>query len=205
MGVSRRLRYEILSRDEFRCRACGRTTDEAVLEVDHVIPEALGGQTKPSNLQTLCEMCNGGKSSVQPDAAIVAEVADDAERWAHAMQIVAERRRSTQAEHSDFCDAFIDWMCLTVANDDNYELPNCHMLGGCAGYRSSMLQLRTAGLSKNDLQMAMRTVMRRIRDRTLSDDSGWKYFFGIAWGTVRDMHNEAAEILRARGTDLAER
>lgn len=57
------LRHDILVRDGFRCKYCGATAaDGAKLHVDHIIPIAKGGKTEPSNLQTLCETCNLGKS-----------------------------------------------------------------------------------------------------------------------------------------------
>jgi hypothetical protein len=63
--VNWRLRYQILSRDRFRCCACGRSpaNDAGVkLHVDHIVPWSRGGETTMENLQTLCERCNGGKS-----------------------------------------------------------------------------------------------------------------------------------------------
>ena len=59
-----KLRYSILKRDGFKCKICGRTADEGVkLHVDHIIPVSKGGKTVPSNLRTLCEACNLGKSN----------------------------------------------------------------------------------------------------------------------------------------------
>ena len=61
--MSNSLRYDILRRDNFRCKICGATQDDGVkLHVDHIIPVAKGGKTEPSNLRTLCEDCNRGKS-----------------------------------------------------------------------------------------------------------------------------------------------
>lgn len=60
------LRYKVLSRDRFRCAACGRSpaTDLAVsLHVDHVIPVAAGGKTTEQNLRALCADCNIGKGA----------------------------------------------------------------------------------------------------------------------------------------------
>lgn len=39
MAVSKRLRYEILRRDEFTCRYCGRRAPDVQLTIDHVVPE----------------------------------------------------------------------------------------------------------------------------------------------------------------------
>ncbi len=56
------LRYDILSRDGFRCKICGATSADGIkLHVDHIIPVSKGGKTVPGNLRTLCEHCNLGK------------------------------------------------------------------------------------------------------------------------------------------------
>lgn len=65
-NVGWRLRYVVLSRDRFTCRACGRspaTHPGVSLQVDHIVPWSKGGLTVLENLQTLCEECNGGKSA----------------------------------------------------------------------------------------------------------------------------------------------
>jgi hypothetical protein len=64
MAIPKKLRFEILKRDEFRCRYCGRTEADGVkLHVDHVIAIALGGRNDPDNLATACADCNLGKSA----------------------------------------------------------------------------------------------------------------------------------------------
>ena len=58
------IRYNVLKRDNFSCQICGITAkDGAKLQVDHIIPVSKGGKTVMSNLQTLCERCNIGKSN----------------------------------------------------------------------------------------------------------------------------------------------
>jgi hypothetical protein len=60
-----RLRFKVLERDHFTCRACGRspaTMIGLVLHVDHIIPYSGNGETVLDNLQTLCSQCNLGKS-----------------------------------------------------------------------------------------------------------------------------------------------
>lgn len=57
------LRYEIFKRDNFRCQICGSTAQDGVkLHVDHIVPISKGGLTVESNLRTLCDRCNMGKS-----------------------------------------------------------------------------------------------------------------------------------------------
>lgn len=66
-NINWRLRALVLMRDGGRCQLCGaEAKDGAKLHVDHVIPWANGGETKLANLQVLCEVCNIGKSNVEP-------------------------------------------------------------------------------------------------------------------------------------------
>lgn len=60
------LRYKILSRDKFRCVACGASPAKDVgvdLHVDHIHPWSRGGQNTEENLRTLCSKCNLGKGA----------------------------------------------------------------------------------------------------------------------------------------------
>jgi len=62
-----RLRFLVMRRDNFKCRISGHspvTHLGTILEVDHIIPWDLGGETVMENLQTLCQQCNGGKSNL---------------------------------------------------------------------------------------------------------------------------------------------
>lgn len=64
---SLRLRWHVLQRDRFTCCACGASpalTIGVELHVDHIIPWSKGGETTLGNLQTLCSVCNLGKSNV---------------------------------------------------------------------------------------------------------------------------------------------
>ena len=59
-------RFAILKRDGYRCQICGRSAgDRVTLEVDHIVPRALGGETIASNLWTLCFDCNRGKRTTE--------------------------------------------------------------------------------------------------------------------------------------------
>ena len=48
-------RREILERDGYRCRECGRP---GRLEVDHVVPLKAGGSDDHDNLRALCKDCH---------------------------------------------------------------------------------------------------------------------------------------------------
>ncbi len=61
---SNRLRFEVFKRDSFRCKYCGRTSEEVPLEVDHIVPRIKGGKSEIDNLVTACRDCNRGKATL---------------------------------------------------------------------------------------------------------------------------------------------
>ena len=65
--INLRLRMRVLVRDNCICKICGasRVKDPLVnLQVDHIKPWSKGGETDLENLQTLCSICNIGKSNL---------------------------------------------------------------------------------------------------------------------------------------------
>ena len=77
-----RIRWEILTRDGFKCRECGR---RGLQEVDHRVPLHLGGTDAPANLQLLCPRCHRRKG--ESDGTLPAPVKGAAE-W---RRLVRER------------------------------------------------------------------------------------------------------------------
>lgn len=69
--INLKLRTKILERDNYTCQLCGSTNKDnrskkqkVILEVDHIKPLTLGGETVEENLWTLCGRCNAGKKSL---------------------------------------------------------------------------------------------------------------------------------------------
>lgn len=111
MAVSKRTRYEVLRRDDFTCRYCRSKDGE--LHVDHVTPVSLGGSDHPDNLVAACRDCNAGKGSSSPGDEAVAQVEDDAARWAaaraNAIERAAEKREEKARARQPFLDAWLSW------------------------------------------------------------------------------------------------
>lgn len=188
MPVPKRLRFEILRRDNHACRYCGATAPTATLTVDHVIPEVLGGTNEPSNLVTACEPCNSGKSSVQPDAPLVADVAADTFRWAEAVKVAAvysemERERRDKTRDA-FLAAWNNWGYhrMDTGAQVPYALPN--------DWSISIDRFTVAGLRPGDIADAVDQTMRssKVNDR-------WRFFCGIGWRMVRDLHTIARQVI----------
>ena len=110
MAVSKRTRFEVLRRDNHQCRYCGLSADESPLTIDHVVPVSLGGSDAPDNLVAACKDCNSGKSSSAPDAAQVAQVAEDSVRWAQARHAaIRQTVERTQKARDEFLAIWNRW------------------------------------------------------------------------------------------------
>jgi 5-methylcytosine-specific restriction endonuclease McrA len=58
------IRWQVFQRDNWRCVSCGRgSQDDIILHVDHIVPRSKGGKDVLQNYQTLCHICNLGKSN----------------------------------------------------------------------------------------------------------------------------------------------
>lgn len=58
------IRWQVFQRDQWKCVSCGRTAlDGIILHVDHIVPRSKNGTENLHNLQTLCHLCNIGKSN----------------------------------------------------------------------------------------------------------------------------------------------
>lgn len=191
MAVSKRLRYEVLRRDNHSCRYCGRGAPEAKLTVDHVVPIALGGSDDPANLVAACVDCNAGKSASNPDAAIVTDVAQDALRWAEAIKHIAQQADEARELRAQQMDAFDIAWCRWIL-----DCPNGHAQPGPVprpvNWEQSVEQFYSCGLTLADLQDAIRSAMQR---ETVPGDEKWRYMCGICWTVVRQRQERAAALM----------
>lgn len=194
MAVSRRLRFEVLRRDGHACRYCGRTAPETPLTVDHVVPVALGGSDDPTNLVAACKDCNSGKSATNPDAAVVANVADDALRWAAAIRQSAETMLADLAEREarrrEFRREWDSWTFgskkMTVPLPDTWE--------------RSVDNFLAVGLPVPLLLDAMRKAMQASK---VEPDQTFRYMCGIAWKIVTEIQQRASDAVGQSQTKVA--
>lgn len=180
MAVSKRLRYEILRRDNHQCRYCGARAPEAVLTVDHVVPVSLGGSDDPKNLVAACSGCNSGKTSSNPDAPLVDTVGDDALRWAQAMRQAADEIAAHDEQIEDILDDVQDaWK--------PYYLP--------ADWAASVVTFIKSGLGREDLLAMVRVAYAK---RGIGSSGRWAYFCGCCWTRIRQCQERAAEIVHGQ-------
>ena len=62
--MRRKVKDDILRRDNDTCQFCGGAFEAAELTIDHLIPVALGGLDEPTNYVACCEPCNQRKADM---------------------------------------------------------------------------------------------------------------------------------------------
>ena len=66
-SLSKKTRFEVFKRDDFRCQYCGNVPPKVILEIDHLTPVSKGGDNDINNLITSCFDCNRGKTNIKLD------------------------------------------------------------------------------------------------------------------------------------------
>jgi len=182
MALSKRTRYEVLRRDNHTCRYCGGKAPDVELTVDHVNPVALGGTDDPTNLVAACKDCNAGKSSVPPGADLVADVSEDAARWAAAIQVASSdmlaNRNDEQARRDRFLEEWWDW---DVHGD---HLPR--------DWAHSVDLWLDSGLPEAVLHDCLRIARR---NRNVHASGVFQYMGGIARNRIGELHDAARRLL----------
>jgi 5-methylcytosine-specific restriction endonuclease McrA len=137
-SISKRLRFEVLKRDQFRCQYCGAQAVETPLvvqpasdmideisaagadsdtppvrlHVDHVVARAKGGLDHIANYVTACEACNLGKGARALDdhTAVRLQHNEVARRAAHVeqLQLVARYHREIMQAETDEASVAVD-------------------------------------------------------------------------------------------------
>lgn len=185
MAVSKRTRFEVLRRDNHTCRYCGEAAPDVKLTVDHVLPVTLGGSDDPSNLVAACRDCNAGKSSTSPDAATVAQVADDAVRWARAMAEAGRREHERRAGRDATLTHFKDhvWNAWVNYRDEPEQLP--------ADWEYAIVRQLDSGLTMADLTEAVQSTMTKTYVRT----DHFRYFMGVCKTMLAERMDRARAII----------
>lgn len=107
--VSKELRGEVLERDERKCRKCGAADN---LEIDHIIPVSLGGESTPDNLQVLCRSCNRAKRTQHTVEQVATQTPDDDVATGSPRQ----RQRQNQEEETQELQDQVQPLAVPVAS-----------------------------------------------------------------------------------------
>jgi hypothetical protein len=180
VAVSKRLRFEILRRDNHTCYYCGRRPPEVEITIDHVLPQALGGSDEATNLVAACRECNGGKTSIAPGSPLVEQVNEDAIRWSAAMQAAIRKAEEDHEAVATYREQF-----LNAWND--YKRP----ADLDENWRASVETFRTRGLP---IEMLIDATHRAMAKSNIGLGNKFRYMCGIAWAKVSEIEKHARSI-----------
>lgn len=182
-SVPKGVRFDVMNRDNFMCRYCGRRPPEVKLVVDHLIAVANGGTNEFANLVTSCDPCNAGKSDKIIQERAIPSVSPESEaalRESIDRQLRMLRMHSISRELNDrICQAVIDvWADAfnatrrTSGSSTWWEDPDCdfpergHIIGMVERYG---LECVTEAIRKASVQ----------HDRSPLNKNATPYIYGI--------------------------
>ncbi len=117
--ISKKLRFDVLSRDLFTCQYCGAKSPDVVLHVDHIWPVKRGGTNDIWNLAAACIECNHGKRAShitierEGDMTAVMDTLHEAHCANLPMHQVIKMMYSCETDW-DFCTLVFDLCCPGV-------------------------------------------------------------------------------------------
>lgn len=182
MPLSKRMRFEIMRRDNHTCRYCGASAPDVKLTVDHVVPQALGGGDEPANLVTACKDCNAGKTSSAPDQNVIDDASERALRWARAIQRAGDEAMEeleTKLNREEFYAEVLN-VWPSYCRD---RIPS--------DYRVSIDQFLAAGLP----EAIILDMAEVAATKPGIAKPGWTYFCGCCWTKIRQLQARALEIV----------
>jgi 5-methylcytosine-specific restriction endonuclease McrA len=87
-------RVNVFARDKYTCQYCGERPPRAELNLDHVVPRALGGRTTWENVVACCVECNRRKGGRTPhQARLRLQRRPERPRWTPLLGLVAAQPR----------------------------------------------------------------------------------------------------------------
>lgn len=175
--ISKKLRFEVFKRDQFRCVYCGAVPGEDVLlEVDHVHPVADGGRNEMDNLVTSCFACNRGKGvrllTTVPQS-LEEKAAETAEREAQIRayyEILEAKKQRKDDELWSIADVYMQ----RYGDEDIL--------------RSRLASIRTF-LDRLDYYEVLEA-MEIATNKMYSKAPAFNYFCGICWRKIKRANGE---------------
>lgn len=177
MAVGKAVRFRVFHRYRFTCQYCGKTPPDVVLEIDHVIPRAEGGDDDETNLVPACFDCNRGKSAKLLER-VPAQIVENAERRREEMEQLREFNRlllDEREEREGGVSRVSEYWCSHLGEDVILN-------------REPMASIRhfLSLLPEAEVLEAVDIAMSRKPIRDVGEEITWRYFCGICWTKIRN-------------------
>lgn len=191
--VPKGLRFDILKRDNFTCRYCGRAAPEVKIHVDHIVAVANGGTNKSDNLVTSCETCNVGKGAKvmppepkpapeQPIMHCVACRGPQPHVVTNEGAACVPCYRSGRRRAGDDAGFIVETWYGRICED----------FGGAPELSSKSVIKLLGVLSRADLLDAIEIVHDRMQEFGIATCEADRYFYGVCWNMVRQRRGDDA-------------
>jgi len=187
-AIPKKVRFEVLKRDSFKCQYCGASAPDVLLQIDHIEPVSKGGDNDITNLVTSCVTCNAGKSNRQLDdnSALTkqrAQLEELQERREQLEMLMAWKKGLKDLKEDTLGEVCSYWQDLApgyLVNDN--------------GRRSLSKWLRQFSLEEiiHAMDIAEEQYLKFKEDHTVTSDS-WKKAFSKLPGICR-VERESKEI-----------
>ena len=152
------------------------------------MPRALGGPDTAENLVACCQECNLGKSSINPDEPLVADVSVQAEAFRKALEAAKADMVSDLARETEYVHAVqLLWETCTSL-DDEYCLPLPGTWSSSARYWAQL------GVPEALLEYAFTVAKERYDCRQLKA----RNVFAYASGIIGNRMEEASRMAQKR-------
>lgn len=184
------VRFEVLKRDRFCCRYCGKSAPEVLLEVDHVIPVSAGGTNALDNLVSACATCNRGKGSrlLEEGSGVPTEQSVD-EMHARVKQL-RQYRKWLKLQDEDI-EKLMDLVYDAWYSAFGFGQVSDKGVRTCAWGWPEQASIR--GFLKlmpvTEIIEAVWITMRKARATKVmhKNDSALRYFYAVCHGKIRDL------------------
>lgn len=184
MAISKRLRFEVLRRDNHTCQYCGESAPNVTLHVDHVKPKALGGTDGPENLVTACKDCNTGKASTILGSEHAQEIAKRNVDWEVKAQRLAAQIRGTFERDALYLQDFeAEWEEYARCAGEPAVWP--------AGYQASIYKWAGMGYPQEALETAIGSAYGA---KKVHPEDRFTYLAGIVWRQIKEAMVELEEV-----------
>lgn len=169
-ALGKKVRFEVFKRDGFLCQYCGRKPPDAVLEIDHLVALANGGDDSEANLVTACVDCNRGKGARALECAPMDLAQKAAQIHERREQVEAYTALLVEEQNRLYGDA-VDVSLIYEGTFPGWEVNTSGM---------ESIKHFLGKLPKIEVEEAMTLACTRM-----PEDRAFKYFCGICWKKIR--------------------
>lgn len=179
MAITKKLRFEVFKRDDFKCAYCGKSPPEVTLEIDHIHPKSKGGKDDINNYITACFDCNRGKRDIPLDR-IPNKLIDNLEVLKEKEDQIKEYRKFIQKIERRVRKDIEDVAQVYRENYPGYDLSD--------QFKNTSIRKFLQLLPKHEVIDSLRLAVSR---KDNDGEGAIKYFCGVCW---RKIKRETSEI-----------